>query len=260
MLKYPQSKGIILKHMSCQLLYRECTPITCTSHAHHTPTTCPWFDIPSSLHIHFLHTAHVIALGYSIFVVIGALPPCEADQLLTLIPIKPEPPTASPTPGGQPSCTGCTSKKGRTSEIDDEDESFALDLATAMSASLLTTAVTAQEQGGTRPCELREMEEKEERGCTSKRGRTSEIDGEDESFALDLATAMSASLVKTTVTAQEQGGTVAARPCGLREVEEKEEPDLELATASLDGRDILHSRTGGYGLGMRVGSLRYCRK
>ena len=121
----------------------------------------------------------MIALGYSIFVVEGLLPPCEADQLLTLVPVEPEPTTASPTPGGQPSCADCPSKRGRTSEVDDEDESFALDLATAMSASLVTT----------------------------------------------------------TVTSQEPEGTVAARPCGLRE-EEKEEPDLELPTASQDGKDI----------------------
>ena len=122
----------------------------------------------------------MISLGYSIFVVEGLLPPCEADQLLTLVPVEPEPTTASPTPGGQPSCADCPSKRGRTSEVDDEDESFALDLATAMSASLVTT----------------------------------------------------------TVTSQEPEGTVAARPCGLREEEEKEEPDLELPTASQDGKDI----------------------
>ena len=113
--------------------------------------------------------------GYSIFVIMGALPSCEADELLSLVPVEPEHTPTSPTHGGQSSCACSTSKKhARTGESEDEEESFALELATAMSASLAAT-VQEQEEPDIRFCGQTEAEEREQ-------------------LDLELAAAMSASL------------------------------------------------------------------
>ena len=110
--------------------------------------------------------------GYSIFVIMGALPSCEADELLSLVPVEPEHTPTSPTHGGQSSCT--SKKHTRTGESEDEEESFALELATAMSASLAAT-VQEQEEPDVRFCGQTEAEEREK-------------------LDLELATVMSASL------------------------------------------------------------------
>ena len=80
--------------------------------------------------------------GYTIFVVEGDLPPCEADQLLTLVPLQTDQCTSKKSP---PESRGHHSKsiggpyrgKQRSTTKDDNDE-FALELATALSASMST--------------------------------------------------------------------------------------------------------------------------
>lgn len=89
------------------------------------------------------------AAGYTIFVVEGDLPPCEADQLLSLIPIqtKKSPPSklapssskAFSSPGGDCSKSSLGPSKptgGGRGHEDDEEDSYALDLAKALSVSM----------------------------------------------------------------------------------------------------------------------------
>lgn len=78
--------------------------------------------------------------GYTIFVVEGELPPCEADQLLTLVPLQIDKQMSkkSPPESGKhhsKSVGGPSREKQRSSTNDDE---FALELATALSASMST--------------------------------------------------------------------------------------------------------------------------
>ena len=82
-----------------------------------------------------------INAGYTIFVVEGDLPPCEADQLLTLVPIQAGKHTSKKQPpdsGGHhsKSTAGPSREKQRSSTSD--DDTFALELATALSASMTT--------------------------------------------------------------------------------------------------------------------------
>jgi hypothetical protein len=86
-------------------------------------------------------SVHVfVDLGYTIFVVEGELPPCEADQLLTLVPLQTDKQMSkkSPPESGKhhsKSIGGPSREKQRSSTNDDE---FALELATALSASMST--------------------------------------------------------------------------------------------------------------------------
>ena len=86
--------------------------------------------------------------GYTIFVIEGDLPPCEADQLLTLVPIQADkrtPQKKPPESGGHhsKSIAGPSREKQRSSRSDDDE--FALELATALSASM-TTHTTIRDQ------------------------------------------------------------------------------------------------------------------
>ena len=65
----------------------------------------------------------LFCIGYSIFVVTGVLPTCEADQLLSLIPYMPSPP---------PPSSSHTHKRA-TPPVNQEDE----DLAEAIALSLV---------------------------------------------------------------------------------------------------------------------------
>ena len=80
---------------------------------------------------------HLLSLsGYTIFVVEGSLPACEADQLLSLVSI--HPPSSSSLPGPSPSYqpSHLIGRQMDTQKEQEEEEGFALDLATAMSASM----------------------------------------------------------------------------------------------------------------------------
>lgn len=84
--------------------------------------------------VFFFHTCTCILIhfssiiGYSILVVTGIFPSCEADELLSLIPIEPSKPTAS-TPSIKSSSTP-------ESLHHEEDDSEDLSLAMAISASM----------------------------------------------------------------------------------------------------------------------------
>lgn len=66
----------------------------------------------------------LFCIGYSIFVVTGVLPTCEADQLLSLIPYMPSPP---------PPPSSSHTHKRATPPVNQEDE----DLAEAIALSLV---------------------------------------------------------------------------------------------------------------------------
>ena len=79
----------------------------------------------------------------------GDLPPCEADQLLTLVPIQTDKHTSKKNPsqsGGyhSKSAAGPSREKRRSNSSDDE---FSFELAAALSASMTThTKVKDQEE------------------------------------------------------------------------------------------------------------------
>lgn len=113
---------------------------------------------------HHTHTS----IGYTIFAVLGNLPDCEADQLLTFIPVIPE---KEPS---EPSNSRTTSKKqprGKSKpslsshhSTDEEEDSYALDLATAISASMAQGSLgddDATTSGLTGPGGYTSLEEKE---------------------------------------------------------------------------------------------------
>ena len=78
--------------------------------------------------------------GYTIFVVEGDLPPCEADQLLTLVPLQTDQHTSKKNPpesrGHHSKSVGGPSRGKQRSTTKDDDDEFALELATALSASM----------------------------------------------------------------------------------------------------------------------------
>ena len=79
----------------------------------------------------------IIDAGYTIFVVEGELPPCEADQLLSLVPIQTDTHTSKKKPsesGGHYSKSIASSS--REKHRSDDEDTFALELATALSASM----------------------------------------------------------------------------------------------------------------------------
>ena len=88
-------------------------------------------------------------VGYTIFVIEGDLPTCEADQLLTLAPIQADKHTSIKKPPQfagyhSDSSAGPSRKKQRSNNDDDE---FAVELATALSASMAThTQVKGQDE------------------------------------------------------------------------------------------------------------------
>ena len=77
--------------------------------------------------------------GYTIFVVEGDLPPSEADQLLSLVPIKASTDkTSKACASGRQTNRGVASRSKHEHERDDEEE-YSLELAKALSASMATT-------------------------------------------------------------------------------------------------------------------------
>lgn len=81
----------------------------------------------------------MVLVGYSIFVVRGELPSSEADQLLQVITLDATGHEATANRGN--SVTSSTSSSSSTEHQSSVDESFDLELATAISASLAGVAV-----------------------------------------------------------------------------------------------------------------------
>ena len=92
---------------------------------------------------------NVVDAGYTIFVVEGDLPPCEADQLLTLVPIQADKHASKKKPsesGGHHSKSTAGPLREKQKSSTSDDDAFALELATALSASMMThTTVKGQE-------------------------------------------------------------------------------------------------------------------
>lgn len=80
-------------------------------------------SIITARHLILFIIRSLFCIGYSIFVVTGVLPTCEADQLLSLIPYTPSPP---------PPSSSHTHKRA-TPPMNQEDE----DLAEAIALSLV---------------------------------------------------------------------------------------------------------------------------
>ena len=89
----------------------------------------------------------VVVPGYTIFAVEGELPACEADQLLSLVPIETQPRQSKSTPLSSAKASGSTGKPskavtkssggGRKKDADDDDL-YTLELAKALSVSMGT--------------------------------------------------------------------------------------------------------------------------
>lgn len=89
----------------------------------------PWY-----VFAHTVIDCLLSTIGYSIFVVTGIFPSCEADELLTLIPI--EHPLSKGTSSHTPSI-----KPSSSQHHDEEDDSEDLSLAMAISASMAGTII-----------------------------------------------------------------------------------------------------------------------
>lgn len=75
--------------------------------------------------------------GYTIFVIEGDLPPCEADQLLSLVPIQSDKDATKrkPLKSREHHSKSTSSREKQSSKNDDN---FAFELATALSASMVS--------------------------------------------------------------------------------------------------------------------------
>ena len=105
-----------------------------------------WLQVGDFLpHVYHPSFSILCPTGYSIFVVVGVLPQCEAHQILTLAPVQPPlPPVSKPSSSfsssyhsHQPAAPRRHSRSHRMNS----DEQLQLDLAMAMSASLAGTCI-----------------------------------------------------------------------------------------------------------------------
>lgn len=174
--------------------------------------------------------------GYSIFVVVGFLPSCEADELLTLIPIEPEkegPPR--PQPSGREWKRPRGPKQPRKDLRQEGNESLPARLATAVSQ--LATAVsrsTAESKQLSRDNKLEEdfavqlataMSQSSEESGPYRR----DYDQEEEDLAVQLATAMSESYSLALQKKKEE-----EENCEERDLSDKES-DMTLVGNCADG-------------------------
>ena len=192
----------------------------------------------------------MVPVGYSIFVVVGCLPSCEADELLTLIPVEPEKESlAHPQSSGREWKRPRGPKQSkRDRRQEGEDEGFSVQLATAASKSTVESKQRSRDYKREEDFAVRLAtaisESSKESGPYFR-----DYDQEEEDMAVQLATAMSESYSlalqkkeREEVTSCE-GGTLSdeesdATLVGSSEEGDAESNDVALATAisaSLDG-------------------------